>query len=122
MVQAMGVFAGAPFVAWCGLTNSTASLVIALTCWGFAKGMYDANIFASVYDLVPAETRGSAAGLMNTVGWLGGGAAAPLTIGILAGRYSLGAAIAMASSVYILAGGWLMAAILLMRGGSIKHE
>jgi MFS family permease len=108
-VQALGVFAGAPFVALCGLTESTGLLVLALTCWGFFKGMYDANIFASVYDVIPAETRGTAAGLMNTIGWLGGGAAAPLAIGILSEKYGLSVAIAMASAVYILAGGFLVA-------------
>ncbi|HEY2014490.1 MAG TPA: MFS transporter, partial [Bryobacteraceae bacterium] len=77
-----------------------------------AKGMYDANIFASVYDVIPAEARGSAAGLMNTVGWLGGGAVAPLAIGLLAQAYGLGVAIAMASAVYLVAGGFLLTAIV----------
>ncbi len=111
LVQAIGVFAGAPFVVLCGMTNSIGWLVVALTCWGFAKGLYDANIFASVYDVIPPEFRGSAAGLMNTVGWLGGGAAAPLTIGILANSYGLGVAIAMASAVYLLAGVCLLVGI-----------
>jgi MFS family permease len=74
---------------------------------------YDANIFASVYDVIPAEARGSAAGMMNTVGWLGGGAVAPLAIGILAQVYGLGVAIALASVVYLLAGGFLVTAIAL---------
>ena len=112
MVQALGVFAGAPFVILCGLTDSVTWLIVALTCWGLAKGLYDANIFASVYDVVPPEARGSAAGLMNTVGWLGGGAVAPLAIGIMAKQYGLGAAIAMASVVYLVAGLLLVTAII----------
>jgi MFS family permease len=112
MVQAIGVFAGAPFVLLCGMTHSIGWLVVALTFWGFAKGLYDANIFASVYDVIPPETRGSAAGLMNTVGWLGGGAAAPVTIGILANAYGLGVAIALASAVYLAAGAFLIVAIV----------
>lgn len=113
MVQAIGVFAGAPFVLLCGMTNSIGWLVVALTFWGFAKGLYDANIFASVYDVIPPENRGSAAGLMNTVGWLGGGAAAPVTIGILAKAYGLGVAIALTSAVYLAAGAFLIVAIVL---------
>lgn len=111
MVQAFGVFAGAPFVVLCGLTNSAVWLVVALALWGFFKGMYDANIFASVYDVIPPETRGSAAGLMNTVGWLGGGAAAPLVIGVLAQQYGLSIAIALASLVYVVAGAFLITAM-----------
>lgn len=110
LVQALGVLGGAPFVALCGLTPSVAVLVAALTAWGLFKGFYDANIFASVYDVVRPEARGIAAGLMNCVGWLGGGGTAPVIIGLIAQRESLGLAIALASTVYILAGVLLLTA------------
>ena len=110
LVQALGVFGGAPFVVLCGMTRSLAWLIVALTVWGFFKGLYDANIFASVFDVIRPEARGSAAGLMNTVGWLGGGGSAPIVIAWLASRYGLGGAIAMASIVYLAAGGLLLTA------------
>jgi MFS family permease len=103
-VQMIGVLGGAPFVALCGLTPSVTTLVLALTVWGFFKGLYDANIFASVFDVVRPEARGTAAGFMNAVGWLAGGGSAPLAIGIIAQRESLGLAIALASTVYVAAG------------------
>ena len=108
LVQALGVFAGAPFVVLCGLTHSFAWLVVALTAWGFFKGIYDANIFASVFDVIPAEARGSVTGLMNMVGWLGGGGTGPVVIGILASHFGLGLAIATASVVYCAAGALLL--------------
>jgi sugar phosphate permease len=116
MVQSIGVFAGAPFVVLCGMTESIGLLMAALACWGFFKGMYDANIFASVYDVIPPESRGSAAGLMNTIGWLGGGALAPVTIGVLAARWGLSAAIAMTGGVYLVAGALLLLAIRRCQG------
>jgi len=102
MVQLCGVLGGAPFVVLCGMTHSLTYLIIALTCWGFFKGLYDANIFAAVYDVVRPEARGTAAGFMNMVGWLGGGGTAPIVIGIIY-EYtnSLGFAIATAAGVYI---------------------
>jgi len=103
-VQAVGMFGGAPFVAICGTTGSVALLVVSLTCWGFFKGLYDANIFASAFDLVPADARGRTAGFMNMIGWLAGGGSAPLVIGLVAERSSLGAAMALASIVYVAAG------------------
>jgi MFS family permease len=112
LVQALGVLGGAPFVALCGLTPSVAVLGIALTAWGLFKGLYDANIFASVYDVIRPEARGTAAGFMNCVGWLGGGGTAPVIIGLIAQRESLGLAIALASTVYVLAGLLLLAAAL----------
>jgi MFS family permease len=108
-VQCAGVLGGAPFVAVCGLTSSVAVLIAALTLWGFFKGLYDANIFASVYDVVPPEARGTAAGFMNAIGWLAGGGSAPVVIGIVAQRSSLGFAIALASAVYIAAAIFLAA-------------
>ena len=115
LVQAIGVFGGAPCVVLCGMTRSIGWLIFALTVWGFFKGLYDANIFASVFDVVHPELRGTAAGFMNTVGWLGGGGTAPLAIGWLSKSQGLGAAIAMASSIYLLAGALLVTAALGLR-------
>ena len=110
LVQMVGVLGGAPFVMLCGLTSSVATLIVALTAWGFFKGLYDANIFASAFDVVRPEARGTTAGFMNAVGWLGGGGSAPVVIGVIAQRESLGLAIALASTVY------LAAAVLLLTG------
>jgi MFS family permease len=122
IVQAIGVFAGAPFVVLCGMTESVGILMAALACWGFFKGMYDANIFASVYDVIPPESRGSAAGMMNTIGWLGGGALAPVTIGVLAKSFGLSASIAMTGGVYLVAGGLLLTATWSTRGESARSR
>ncbi len=110
IVQAIGVIAGAPFVIWCGLTRSVTSLVAALTAWGLCKGLYDANIFASLFDVIRPEARGRAAGFMNMVGWIGGGAA-PLVVGYIAWKTSLGLAIAAAALAYAVGGAFLLAGI-----------
>ncbi len=112
LVQATGVLCGAPFVAWCGMTRSVPSLIIALTLWGFCKGMYDANIFASMFDVVRPEARGTAAGFLNSVGWLGGGGSAPVVIGFIAKDRGLSAGITAASAVYLLACVLLLAAAI----------
>src|SRR5262249_40635858 len=53
LVQAMGALCGAPFIVWCGFANDLGSIIVAMTCFGFAKGIYDSNIWASLYDVVP---------------------------------------------------------------------
>jgi MFS family permease len=113
LVQSIGVFGGAPFVALCALTQSVPVLITALTCWGFFKGLYDSNIFASVFDVIRPEARGTAAGFMNTVGWLGGGGTAPLVIGYIMRDHGLSTAIALASIVYLMAG------VLLLTGAFV---
>jgi len=112
LVQCVGVLAGAPFVILCGLSGSLMLVNIALIFWGFFKGMYDSNIFASAFDVVPVESRGTVSGLMNCVGWLLGGGLAPVLVGYLAVYISLGNAIALSSTIYVLAGVLL---ILVMR-------
>jgi len=111
MVQAAGLLCGAPFVVLCGLTRSIGWLILSLIAWGFFKGLYDANIFASLFDVVPPEARGTATGVMNMVGWLGGGGAAPIVTGYIAQHYSLSLAISLTSAVYLASGALLLAGI-----------
>ncbi len=101
MAQAGGLLLGAPFIFLSGWTLSVPVLVLALVGFGYFKGIYDANIWASLYDVVPPERRASAVGFMNSLGWLGGGAA-PVVIGVLAGRYGMSASISATSGIYLL--------------------
>jgi sugar phosphate permease len=112
VVQAAALLCGAPFVFMCGEAKSIGLVVMALAAWGLFKGLYDANIFASLFDVIPAEARGTAAGFMNMVGWLDGGGIAPVAVGFIAERYSLSVAIALASLVYLAAGILLVTAAI----------
>lgn len=103
LVQAAGLILGAPCVWVAGTSTSLGMLQAALVGIGLCKGVYDANIFASVYDVVRAEVRGTAAGLMNTVAWTAG-SAAPYLVGRLSQTYGLGAVIGWTAAVYLAAG------------------
>ena len=85
----IGLLGSAPFVVWCGQTLSVTSLDGRAHLLGLFKGMYDANIFASVLDVVRPEARGTAVGFMNMIGWLVGAGTAPVIIGYIAQRASL---------------------------------
>ena len=71
--QSLGLLGAAPLVYVCGTTRNFDLLTVALFALGLSKGIYDSNIWASLYDVVPATHRGTAVGLMNMVGWAGGG-------------------------------------------------
>jgi len=109
LVQCVAAICAAPFVFLCGNTGELNFAIGALAFWGFFKGFYDANIWASLFDVVPMKARGRAVGLMNMVGWIGGGTA-PLVIGYLAQTWGLGGAIASAGFVYIVGAAVLLAA------------
>jgi sugar phosphate permease len=121
LVQAVALICGAPFVFLCGATKSIGLVVVVLTAWGLFKGLYDANIFASVFDVIPAQARGTAAGFMNMVGWLGGGGIAPVAIGIIAVHYTLGIAISLAGLVYVVAGILLLTAGIRFAPGDVAR-
>ncbi len=115
VVQAIGLFAGVPFVLMSGLGSSITFVAAAFFGWGFAKGIYEANIFASMFDITSPDTRGGVVGLMNMAGWLFGAGTAPIAVGYLAERTSLGFAIACTAAIYVAGGMFLVAACVTRR-------
>jgi sugar phosphate permease len=112
LVQSIGIFFEAPFAVLCALTHSMNLLIASLLLWGIFKGFYEANIFASVFDVIRPEARGTATGFMNMMGWLAGGGSAPVVVGILADRLGLSNAIAITASAYVIASVLLLLAAL----------
>lgn len=103
LVQAIGIGLEAPFAAWCALTGRFYWLIFSLLVWGIFKGFYEANIFASVFDVVEPEARGTATGFMNLMGWLAGAGTAPVVVGILADHIGLSRAVALTAFSYLAA-------------------
>jgi MFS family permease len=108
LVQCAGLLVGAPVVFLTGWTRDIEVLVVAMAGFGLFKGLYDANIWASLYDVVPARRRATAQGLMNAVGWLGAGIA-PVAVAAASDRYGMAACLSATSVVYLLCGGLLLA-------------
>jgi MFS family permease len=126
LVQAMGLLAGAMFVVLVGLTRDVTILIVAMSIFGFCKGLYDSNIFASVYDVVHPRARATAAGLMNTVGW-GGGALGPVLVGWVAkhGHYgseieNMSRAIACGGLIYLAGAALLVFAIVFLAKRDVR--
>jgi MFS family permease len=103
MAQAVGLFAGVPFIFLTGWTLSIPVLVLALIGFGYFKGMYDANIWASLHDVVRPERRATAVGVMNAIGWLGGGIGT-YAIGVAAPVYGMSGCLSANSLVYLCVG------------------
>ena len=103
LVQAIAAGLEVPFVAVGALTGSWPLLIVSLSLWGIFKGFYEANIFASAFDVVPPQARGTATGFMNMVGWLAGAGTAPVVVGVLAGHIGLDRSVAATSAAYAAA-------------------
>lgn len=102
-VQAVGLLLGVPFLFVSGWTTSTKVLLISLLGFGLFKGLYDANIWASLYDVVPPNRRGVAAGTMNSLGWLGGGMA-PVLVAAALRATSLSVCVSATAGIYLVLG------------------
>jgi MFS family permease len=103
LTQSLGLLSGVPFLFLTGWTASVPLLILAMVGFGYFKGLYDANIFAGLYDVVPVERRGVAAGVLNSLGWLGAGFA-PISIALGAARYGMSACISATAGIYLLIG------------------
>lgn len=121
LTQAIGLLCGVPFLFLTGSTASIALLIIAMVGFGYFKGIYDANIFASLYDVVGVERRGAAAGILNSLGWLGAGFA-PIAVAVGAEHYGMSAALSATAAIYLLIGVLLFAAARRFSSSSVEQS
>jgi MFS family permease len=101
MTQAVGLMLGVPFIFLTGWTLSVPILILGLIGFGYFKGLYDANIWASLHDVVRPENRATAVGFMNSIGWFGG-AMAPIAIAYASNQYGMSASISATSILYLI--------------------
>jgi MFS family permease len=105
--QSIGLLAATPFLFLTGWTFSVPILILAMAGFGYFKGWYEANIVAGLYDFVPLENRGSAVGILNSIGWLGG-STAPIVIALASARFGMGPSISATAAIYFCIGGSLL--------------
>ncbi len=105
--QAFGLLAGVPFLFLTGWTLSVSVLIAAMAGFGYCKGIYESNLWASLCDVVRPEWRATAVGIMNSLGWLGGGMA-PLAIAAASQRFGMGPCLSATSLVYAVIAGILL--------------
>ncbi|HVU47161.1 MAG TPA: MFS transporter [Terracidiphilus sp.] len=101
MTQACGLLLGAPFLFLTGTAMSVGVLIAGMIGFGFCKGIYDSNIWASLHDVVRPECRATVVGITNSLGWLGGGIG-PLILAAASERYGQSACLSATSVVYLL--------------------
>jgi MFS family permease len=102
-VQAFGLLCGVPFLFLSGWAASASFVLAAMAGFGLCKGVYEASLWASLYDVVPVERRGASVGAMNSLGWLGA-AAAQLIVGVASEHVSLGMCLSATAAIYLTSG------------------
>jgi MFS family permease len=94
-------------------------LIVYLTLIGLAKGIYDANIWASMYDVVHPTRRATMLGLANMIGWFGAGCGT-YGFGLATSRWNISMGQALSSTAAIYA----VVAVLLLIAGTLtaRHD
>jgi len=105
--QVIGLLIGMPFLVLAGQTLSLSWFIFAMIGFGFAKGIYESNIWAALYDVVHPHQQATAVGVMNSLGWLGGGLA-PLAIAFGSQHFGMGICLSSTSLVYGCVAGLLL--------------
>jgi MFS family permease len=100
VIQSAALLGGAPFIFLMGFADSQAVIYGALAIFGFMRGVYDSNIFASLYEVVKPSIRSSATGFMLMFAFLMG-AFAPLILGVLKPTLGLAASFSALSFFYL---------------------
>ncbi len=100
-VQGAALLIAAPFVYLTGTAPSLELTCLFLALFGVFRGVYDANIFASLFEVVPQAYRSSLSGIMLMFAFMVG-AGSPSLIGVLKSSMSFSQAFASLSIAYLI--------------------
>lgn len=110
--NALGLLAGAPFILWMARADQPWACYAALAGYGLFRGIYDSNLFASLFDVIEPRLRASATGLMLSFAFVVG-ACSPVVLGWMKTRVGLSAGLASLSAFYVAGGLCIVAALAL---------
>ncbi len=99
-LQGLALLLGAPFLWQLGAGHSLLALYVLLTLFGFFRGIYDAGIYASLYDVIEPRLRATVSGLVIASAYIVG-AAAPVLLGAIKSNIGLASSFPLLALVYV---------------------
>jgi sugar phosphate permease len=109
-VQIFGLLLGAPFIWLMGSLSNLTMVYVALAGFGFFRGIYDSNLFAALFDVIPARFRSSATGLMLSCAFTVG-ATSPILLGYMKQHVNLGLGLSCLALVYLFSAAMIFIAL-----------
>lgn len=97
----IGLLIGAPFIYWMAKAQSFDAICWAMGLFGFFRGVYDSNQFASIFDVVEPRYRASAMGMVLLFAF-SFGAIAPYIMGVVKDNFGLSLAMLSLPVFFIL--------------------
>jgi len=96
-----GLALAVPFIAWMAYAPSLVTCGIAMALFGVFRGVYDSNLMASLFDIIPQKYHASGAGIMLSFAFVFG-SASPVILGVLKERFASSTGLATLAVVYLV--------------------
>ena len=112
-----GLVCAVPFIVWMAYAPSLPSCCVAMALFGVFRGVYDSNLMASLFDIVPQRYHASGAGIMLSFGFVFG-STSPVVLGLMKEHFSSASGLASLAGFYLAGAGVIFAA----RRRSFKSE
>ena len=96
-----GLALAVPFIVWMAYAPSLVSCGIAMALFGVFRGVYDSNLMASLFDIIPQRYHASGAGIMLSCGFVFG-STSPVALGVLKQHFPSSAGIASLAAFYLV--------------------
>ncbi len=109
-IQCFGLAACIPFIVLFAMGSTSTAACLGLVGFGFFRGIYDSNIYTTLFDVIPPRLRASANGMMSTVGFVLG-AFSPYLTGLAKPEFGLSAVFVVLANMHVVG----VLAILLAR-------
>jgi len=95
-----GLALAVPFIVWMAYAPSLLSCGIAMALFGVFRGVYDSNLMASLFDIIPQKYHASGAGLMLSCAFVFG-STSPVVLGLVKDVFSSSAGLATLAAFYL---------------------
>ena len=97
----LGLACAVPFIAWMAYAPSLTACCVAMALFGVFRGVYDSNLMASLFDIMPQKCHASAAGIMLSFAFVFG-STSPAILGVLKERFPSSTGLATLAIVYFV--------------------
>ena len=104
-----GLALAVPFIVWMACAPSLRACCAAMALFGVWRGVYDSNLMASLFDIVPQRCHASCAGIMLCFGFMFG-SSSPAVLGILKDHFPSSTGLASLGAFYLLGAVFILVA------------
>ena len=96
-----GLALAVPFIVWMAYAPSLVACGAAMALFGVFRGVYDSNLMASLFDIIPQRYHASGAGIMLSCAFVFGSTSS-LVLGLMKERFASSAGIASLAAFYLV--------------------